>query len=474
VNNPSADRTGVDHSPRDSAVLESLFRPQSIAVVGASDDESKYGHKVLRNIIEGGYEGAIYPVNPRAETVMGLKSYPSLQAIPDAPDLASIVIPAGQVVGAVREAIDSGVRSLVIISAGFGETGTEGMARQAEIRDLCARAGVPAVGPNCMGICSFRHRLCGTMETLRSAPGNVSFVSQSGTYGITTLNYGLRMGVTFNIFVSSGNEAVTQFSEYLEYLGRDEDTKVVMGYIESLRDAKKFLRVAPEVTRRKPVVVMKFGRTSKGSMAAASHTGALAGSHSVYSAAFRQCGIIEVTRTQDLLNVTMALSMQPPLRGPGIGIVGASGGFAVAVTDYLEEHGLEVPVLDEAVQQRMRTEAGTMPYASVRNPVDLAADLRPEVLLKCADIVLRQPSIDGLIIALPSRPFPPADDSMREIERMQRETGKPVLICYYARPEGIDTIQAMTRRIPVYRSPEEVGQVMASLWQYGAYLSRRP
>ena len=474
MNNPSADRTGVDHSPRDSAVLESLFRPQSIAVVGASDDESKYGHKVLRNIIEGGYEGAIYPVNPRAETVMGLKSYPSLQAIPDAPDLASIVIPAGQVVGAVREAIDSGVRSLVIISAGFGETGTEGMARQAEIRDLCARAGVPAVGPNCMGICSFRHRLCGTMETLRSAPGNVSFVSQSGTYGITTLNYGLRMGVTFNIFVSSGNEAVTQFSEYLEYLGRDEDTKVVMGYIESLRDAKKFLRVAPEVTRRKPVVVMKFGRTSKGSMAAASHTGALAGSHSVYSAAFRQCGIIEVTRTQDLLNVTMALSMQPPLRGPGIGIVGASGGFAVAVTDYLEEHGLEVPVLDEAVQQRMRTEAGTMPYASVRNPVDLAADLRPEVLLKCADIVLRQPSIDGLIIALPSRPFPPADDSMREIERMQRETGKPVLICYYARPEGIDTIQAMTRRIPVYRSPEEVGQVMASLWQYGAYLSRRP
>jgi len=473
LSNASFDKTGSGESPLTSDKLRPLFRPQSIAVVGASDDESKYGHKVLRNIIEGGYQGAVYPVNPRADTVMGIKSYPSLQAIPDPPDLASIVIPAGQVVSAVTEAIDSGVRSLVIISAGFGETGAEGMARQEEVKDLCARAGVPAVGPNCMGICCFSEKLCGTMETLRSAPGHVSFISQSGTYGITTLNYGLRMGVAFNIFVSSGNEAVTQFSDYLEYLGRDEETKVVMGYIESLRDARKFLRVAPEVTRRKPVVVMKFGRTSKGSLAAASHTGALAGSHSVYSAVFRQCGVIEVTRTQDLLNVAMALNMQPPLRGPGIGIVGASGGFAVAVTDYLEEHGLEVPVLDEAVQQRIRVEAGTMTYASVRNPVDLAADLRPKVLVRCADIALQQPSIDGLIVALPSRPFPPADGTIREIERMQRETGKPVLICYYARPEGIDTIQAMTRHIPVYRSPEEVGQVMAALWQYGAYLARR-
>jgi acetyltransferase len=470
---PSGRPAGDKRFPRSLSDLEPLFRPASVAVVGASDDESKYGHKVLRNIIEGGYEGRIYPVNPRAGTVMGLRSYPSLRDIPHTPDLACIVIPAEQVSSAVKDAIVSGVRSLVIISAGFGETGLDGMERQVEIGTLCTQAGLPAVGPNCMGICSFSHKLCATMQTLRSTPGNVSFISQSGTFGITTLNYGLRMGVAFNTFVSSGNEAVTRFADYLEYLGRDEETKVIMGYVESLRDGKKFQRVATEVTKTKPVVVMKFGRTNKGSMAAASHTGALAGSHRIYASMFRQCGVIEVTRTQDLLNAAMALSMQPPLKGPGIAVVGASGGFAVAVTDYLEEHGLDVPTFSEEVQLRMRNEAGTMPYASVRNPVDLAADLRPPVLLKCADIAIRQECVNGLIVALPTWPFPPADDTIREIERIQRDTGKTVLICYYARPDGIDTIQAMTRLIPVYRSPEDVGQVMSCLWQYGEYLARR-
>jgi acetate---CoA ligase (ADP-forming) len=452
--------------------LEPMFQPASVAVVGASDDSGKYGHKVLHNIVEGGYQGRIYPVNPNADMVMGLKSYASLRHIPDIVDLACIVIPANRVVEAVKDAIVAGVRGLVIISAGFGETGRDGMETQTEIGALCRSAGLPAVGPNCMGICSFAHRLSATMETLRSEPGTVSFISQSGTYGITTLNYGVRMSVRFNKFISSGNEAVTKFEDYLEYLGRDDDTRVIMGYIESLRDAKKFSRVAPEITRKKPVVVMKFGRTRKGAQAAASHTGALAGSHSIYSSVFRQCGVIEVTRTQDLLNVAMALSMQPPLKGSGIAVVGASGGFAVAATDYLEEHGLEVPTFDETAQTRIRTEAGTMPYASVRNPIDLAADLRPEVLMRCAELALEQPTVDGAIVALPSRPFPPAVETIQRIERMQQASGKPVVICYYARPEGVDTIQAMTRRIPVYRSPEEVGQVMACLRQYGAYINR--
>ncbi len=452
--------------------LEPLFRPQSVAVVGASDDEDKYGHKVLKNIVEAGYRGRVYPVNPNADTVLGLKSYRSLADVPERLDLAFIVIPARLVVNAVRDAVAAQVRSLVIITAGFGETGDEGKRMQAEIRDLCTRAAIPAVGPNCMGICSFPVRLAATMESLRSEPGHVSFISQSGTYGITTLNYGLRTGVDFNAFISSGNEAVTKFSDYLEYLGNDPDTHVIMGYIESLRDGQRFARVAKEVTKRKPVVVMKFGRTQKGSMAAASHTGAMAGTHAVYSSVFRQTGVIEVTRTQDLLNVAMALSMQPPLKGPRIAAVGASGGFAVAVTDYLEEHGLEVPTFSDELQQRMRHEAGTMPYASVRNPVDLAADLRPAPLLKCAELALRQDTIDGVIAALPARPFPPGEDTIQELERMQRETGKPVLICYYARPEGVDVIQRMTTRIPVYRSPEEVGQVMAGLYQYGDYVKR--
>jgi acyl-CoA synthetase (NDP forming) len=452
--------------------LQHLFQPESVAVVGASDIEHKYGYRVLRNIINGGYSGRIYPINPSAPTVQDLKAYARVADIPERVDLAFVIIPANLVVDAVKEAVDAGVRSLVIITAGFGETGDEGRQREEEIRQYCEAANIPAVGPNCMGICSFSVHLAATMEPLRSEPGSVSFVSQSGTYGITTLNYGLQTGVAFNTFISSGNEAVTRFSEYLEYLGEDSHTSVIMGYIESLRDGERFMRVAREVSKKKPIVVMKFGRTRKGSVAAASHTGALAGSHAIYQAAFRQSGVIEVTRTHDLLNVAMALSMQPPLRGPRIGIAGASGGFAVAATDVLEELGLEVPTFSAELQQRIRREAGTMPYASVQNPIDLAADLRPAPLLKCADIILEQDNIDGAVVALPARPFPPAETTMREIERMQRESGKPVIICYYAHPDGVGTIQSMTQSIPVYKSPEDVGEVLRALWRYGDYLSR--
>jgi len=440
--------------------------------VGASDDASKHGHRLLKNLIGGGYEGRIYPVNPNAQTVLGLKSYASLGAIPERIDLAVIVIPASLVLDTVREAIDAGVGALVIITAGFGETGENGRRIQAEIAELCNRANTPMVGPNCMGICNFPAKLTAVFNDLKSAPGTVSFISQSGTYGVTTLNYGLKMGIDFNTFVSSGNEAVTQFSDYLEHLGNDPDTRVIMGYIESLRDGARFARIAKEVTKKKPVVAMKFGRTRKGSLAAASHTGALTGTHAIYSSVFRQCGVIEVTRTHDLLNVALALSVQPPMRGNRVAIIGASGGFAVAATDYLEEHGLEVPTFSEELQQRIRREADTRAYASLQNPIDLAADFRSAPLLKCVELALKQDCIDGAIAALPASPYTPLEETIRGLEYMQAESGKPLAICFYARPEGVETIQAMTQSLPVYGSPEDVGQVMACLHQYGAYLRR--
>jgi len=451
-----------------AAALQPLFHPASVAVVGASDDAAKHGHRLLKNLIAGGYEGRIYPVNPNAQTVLGLKSYASLGAIAGRVDLAIIVIPASLVLDSVREAIAARVRALVIIPAGFGETGEGGRQLQAEIAGLCAQARIPMVGPNCMGVCNFQGKLTAVFNDLKSAPGAVSFVSQSGTYGVTTLNFGVKMGIDFNTFVSSGNEAVTQFTDYLEYLGEDPNSHVIMGYIESLRDGERFARIAREVTKRKPVVVMKFGRTRKGSMAAASHTGALTGTHAVYSSVFRQCGVIEVTRTHDLLNVALALSLQPPMRGNRVAIIGASGGFAVAATDYLEEHGIEVPTFSEELQQQIRREADTRAYASLQNPIDLAADFRAAPLLKCVEISLKQDCIDGAIAALPASPFPPLEETIRGLERMQAESGKPLVICYYARPEGVEAIQAMTRLLPAYRTPEEVGEVMARLYQYGA------
>ena len=321
-----------------------------------------------------------------------------------------------------------------------------------------------------MGVVCFSQHMIGTMtmDALEGEPGDTAFISQSGTYGISTLNQGLTAGVGFSKFVSSGNEAVTKFSDYLEYFGEDDATRVIMGYIESLKDADRFVPVAKEVSKKKPVVVMKFGRTGAGTRAAASHTGALAGSHDVYSAAFKQCGVIEVTRTQDLVNTAMAFRTQPLPKGKRMAIVGISGGFAVAAADYVAELGLELPVFSQELQDRMRSSTPVPPFASIKNPIDLSAEVRPFPLLKCLELVLQSGEVDGVIMGLWSWPLPPADESLRALERLQRESGLPLLLCYYASRSGTEMIQGLTS-LPVYGTPEEVSQVMAGLSQYADY-----
>ena len=451
--------------------LSCLFEPASVAVIGASDVPTKYGNRVIQSIIDAGFQGTIYPVNPNVPEVLGRRTYASMQDLPESVELAFIVIPAKLVLHAVKDCIAAGVKGIVIISAGFGEVNEEGLAAQSEIGRLCTEAGIPAVGPNCMGVVCFPSRLIGTMtmDQLKGEPGDTSFISQSGTYGISTLNQGLASGVGFNKFVSSGNEAVTKFSDYLEYFGEDSSTRVIIGYIESLKDADRFMPVAKDVSRKKPIVVMKFGRTGAGTRAAASHTGALAGSHEVYSAAFRQSGIIEVTRTQDLLNTAQAFRTQPLPKGRRVAVAGISGGFAVAAADYLAELGLELPVLSEELQQRMRREAPVPAFGSVKNPLDLSAEVRPAPLLKCIELLLHSDEVDSVIVGVWSWPLPPAEESIRALERLQRESGKPMLLCYYASRRGAELIQGMTDTLPVYGTPEEVSQVMAGLCQYADY-----
>ena len=450
--------------------LAYLFEPESVAIIGASDDPTKYGNRVMQSIIDAGYEWPIYPVNPTMSEVLGRKCFPTMQSLPEPVELAFIVIPARLALGAVKDCIAAGVKGIVIITAGFGEVGHEGLEAEVEIARLCSKAGIPAVGPNCMGVVCFSQHMIGTMtmDRLEGEPGDTAFISQSGTYGISTMNQGLTAGVGFSKFVSSGNEAVTKFSDYLEYFGEDEATRVIMGYIESLKDADRLVPVAKEVSKKKPVVVMKFGRTGAGTRAAASHTGALAGSHNVYSAAFKQCGVVEVTRTQDLVNTAMAFRTQPLPKGKRLAIVGISGGFAVAAADYVAELGLELPVFSQELQDRMRSSTPVPPFASIKNPIDLSAEVRPFPLLTCLELVLQSGEVDGVIMGLWSWPLPPADESLRTLERLQRESGMPLLLCYYASRSGAEMIQGLTS-LPVYGTPEEVAQVMAGLSRYADY-----
>ncbi len=424
----------------------------------------------MESILDAGYKGPVYPVNPNLSEVLGRRTYPSIRDLPETVELAFVVIPARAVLDAVRDCIAAGVKGIVVITAGFSEVGEEGREAEREIARLCNEAGIPAVGPNCMGVVCFKSHLIGTMtmDRLQGEPGDVSFISQSGTYGISTLNQGLTAGVGFNKFVSTGNEAMTRFCDFLEYFGNDPETRVIIGYIESLKDAGRFVPVAREASKKKPIIVMKFGRTEAGTRAAASHTGALAGSRDIYAAAFKQSGVIEVTRTQDLLNMAVGFRTQPLPKGTRIGITGISGGFAVAASDYLAEHGLLVPELSQSLQQRMRDE-NIPPFAIVKNPIDLTAEIRPRFLLRCTEHLIKSDEVDAVIVGLWSYPLPPADESIRAFERMQQESGKPLLLCYYGSRRGAELIQGMTRSLPVYGTPEEVCQVMAGMCQYAQY-----
>lgn len=452
----------------DVSKLSYLFEPCSIAIVGASADSNKYGNRLALSIIEGGFPGKLYLVNPTTSTILGRRTYPSIKDVPSEVDLVFIVIPEKLVLRAIQDVIEARGKSIVVITAGFGETGEGGRRIQDEMSRLCRDAGIPTVGPNSMGLCCFPS---GLIASISMGPlphcqsGGLSFISQSGSYGVEAVSSAARMGVPFNKFVSSGNEAVTYFSDYLEYLGQDSTTKVIIAYLESVKgDGKKFIRVAKEVSKKKPIIAMKLGRTSAGSRAAASHTGKLAGSHAVCKGAFRQTGIIEVYRTEDLLNVAGAFMTQPIPRGKRIGIVTVGGGFGVAISDFLIEHCLEVNEFTPEVQRKLRDEAGIVSYASVRNPVDLAADWRPGPLVKSVEIILHNCDIDGVIVSLSS--IGATKETMEILENQCNETNKPILLCSTLRTEEV---QKFSKVLPVYKTPEQAGQAISALVEYGQF-----
>lgn len=454
--------------------LDYLFEPRSIAIVGASGDPSKFGHIAGKGITDRGYDGRVYFVNPKRRELFGQKTFASVKDIPERVDLAFIIIPAERVLPAVQESVEAGARSMVIISAGFGEVNAEGKKLQDEINRLCKEAGIPMVGPNCMGICNFQKKLALSMSPIPPCePGFISFISQSGTYGIQTMNAAIKMGIPFGKFVSSGNEANLRFPDYLEYLGQDPDTRVIMGYVESAKDGRKFVEVAKDVSTRKPIVIMKLGRTGAGTRAAASHTGSLAGSYAVYRGAFRQSGVIEVTRTDDLINVAKVMVTQPLPEGRNVGIVTLGGGFGVAASDFLVEQGLEVPELSKETQARIREQCDLFTFASAKNPIDLASDMRLDVFLGSVESLLGQDNIDGVIAAIPimlsafselSLPYT-AHEYVDKFELMLEKFGKPLLLCCL----GAEEWQKLSPNLVFYDTPEEAGKAMAALVEYSQF-----
>jgi len=470
--------------------LNPIFKPNSIAVIGASNDPRKWGYRMINNPIDSGYNGSIYPVNLKEKEIAGLKAYPSILKVPEDIDLAVIVVPAPIVPQIMEECVEKGVKGVIIVSAGFAETGPEGKALEERVLRIAERGGVKFVGPNCNGIWSADVKLNFALwGELR--PGPVSFISQSGTFGGFLIMMAMAHGYGINNFVHMGNEASLTEVEYLQYFAEDPNTKVIACYIEGLRKGREFFEMAKEIVKRKPIVLYKAGRTPAGSRAMLSHTASLSGVDEIFEAACKQAGIIRVYEAFHPFILAEALVKQPLPRGNRVSVIGGGGGYCVSTSDICSVLGLSLPEFDEETKRKLRELL--LPHASTpRNPIDTAADWRPETYGKLIEIVANLDYIDGVIISPPSgwmqwiiRPRSRSSltapiviaglagfvreivNTAEKIAMVPEKYGKPV-IATIRHPEEADPVINIFQSagIPFYETPEDCARAMYGLAKY--------
>jgi len=377
--------------------FEPLFEPKSIAFIGASRNPLKWGYQIPSNLIEFGYNGNVYPVNPHESDLFKLKVYRSIDEIPEQPiDLAVATVPSRLILEVVKDCAQAGVRALIVIAAGFGELGGEGAGKEAEMARIARDSGMLLVGPNCAGVVSPEPRnLYCQMPPVKTSPGCIAMASQSGNIGKTIQDLATKYHVGISRLVSTGNEAFLHMEDYLEYFGEDTRTKVVASYVEGVDDGRRFLNIARDVSRKKPVVVLKVGRTQAGQRAAKSHTGALAGSREIFHGACRQAGLTEVADVEELFDTITAFARQPIPRGRRVGIVSEGGGWGVLAADACAEFGLEVVDLPEHVLKQL--DSFLPSWWSRGNPVDLVGGMVDQGVAKCAEALLACDEVDGVI-----------------------------------------------------------------------------
>ncbi len=485
----------LNSAPDRTSGFQALFNPESIAFLGASKDPMKWGFRILSNLVEGGYEGRIYPVNPKGGEVLGLKIYSQVADIPETPELAFVVVPPPSVPAALKECIDRGSKAGVIITAGFAETSGEGARLQQEIVQMAHTSGMVLVGPNGQGIISTSSKLYCWMVPLFPRPGRIAIISQSGAVQATLVRQLIIFGFGVSKCVSSGNEADLHSEDYLHYLSNDEQTKVILSYIEGLKDGPRFFQIAKEASKKKPVIIIKSGETSAGAQAAMSHTASLAGTDVVFEAMCKQAGIIRVRALDELFNTCSGFLCHPLPKGRRVGIISAGGGWGVLAADACAKLGLEVVTLPPETIKELDS---LMPaWWNRGNPIDLVAGLFGDAILKVMDIVLRCPIVDGLIFigihpALhpqsPSASMTPEErQKAREAEPeitagvfdrvndMVLKYGKPIIAA--SDPNTIDSglIQkinlALAKQNQVcYRFPHQAAAVFAKLVEYSEHL----
>ncbi|MBE3577635.1 MAG: acetate--CoA ligase family protein [Limnochordales bacterium] len=380
------------------ASLKSLFGAESIAVIGASKSPGKVGHNVLKNMIESGYRGRLVPINPKESEILGLKVYPSVTAaVADGKIEAVVVtIPAKAVVPVIEECGRVGVRYAVVITAGFREVGAEGKAREQELVEVARRYGVRIVGPNCLGIIDTHTPMNASFAPLLPARGNIAFISQSGAFGAAILDWAQENNVGFSKFVSLGNKADLNEVDFIEDAAEDENTKVILCYLEDIKDGQRFLEVAWAASRKKPILILKAGRSEAGTRAASSHTGALAGNDRAYDLAFLQTGVVRVETMQECFDLATSFVSQKLPRGRRVVLVSNAGGPGIIATDAIERMGLAMARLEQSTVEKLRSLLP--PEAAVLNPVDVLGDAPPSRYEAALQVVGEDPNVDAVLV----------------------------------------------------------------------------
>ncbi len=451
--------------------LDPIFNPKRIALVGASPNPNSVSGKVLQNIISGGFRGVVYPINPTNEAVLGVQCYPSVKSLPKIPDLAVICTPAPQVPASVRECGESGVRGIIIISAGFKEIGESGKILENQIKEEASRFdGMRIIGPNCLGIIVPRQNLNVSFASMMPRSGNVAFISQSGALCTSVLDWAAEGKIGFSHFVSIGNTLDVDFGDLIDYFGADENTKSIVLYIESIINARRFMTAARAFARSKPIIAYKAGRFVESAKVAASHTGAMASEDAVYDAAFQRTGLARVYDIGDVFDCVELIGRNRIPLGPRLGIVTNAGGPGVMATDALIAMN---GVLAELSPQTITELDENLPPAwSHRNPVDVLGDAPPKRFEKAVEIVLKDPNVDALLAILTPQAMTNPNNTAKAVAKLADTTRKPILAAWLGGLNMREGIKILAENgVAAYQTPEQAIRSFSTLVSYSRNLS---
>jgi len=454
-------------------MLRSFFDPASVAVIGASRTPGKVGHDVVRNLLEGRYPGRVYPVNPKADEVLGLRCYPSVTQVEDPVELAVIVVPAALVLGVLDECAAKGLQSVIVVSSGFKESGEDGAELERRLAERCRLAGIRCIGPNCLGVMSPLTHFNASFGAAMPQPGNIAFLSQSGALGTAILDVAVGENIGLSRFVSYGNKADVNETDLIEALGDDDQSDVILGYVESIDDGRRFIEAASRVARRKPVIIFKAGRTSAGAQAATSHTGSLAGADSAYEAAFQQCGVLRVRTVEEFFDYARAFATRKLPAGNCVAVVTNAGGPGIIATDAIEASRLRMAELSPATRRAIAEELP--PQASTRNPVDVLGDARPGRYRAALEGVLADENVHAVLTILTPQTSTEPIPTAQALATAAAGTDKPVLAAFMGSASVREAWDVLDEcGVPNFEQPDRAVAALAALARYSAWLRTEP